>query len=96
MLTTEYIADAARRLGAQAGHPGKVILFGSYARGEADDASDLDLMVDPLAGYGRIHGVGGHISPQGQLRHWGYAMAEPLGALVLKQMALDFGQGQDR
>ena len=53
-------------------------------------------MVDPLAGYGRIHGVGGHISPHGQLRHWGYPMAEPLGALVLKQMALDFGQGQDR
>jgi len=45
MLTTEYIADAARRLGTQAGHPAKVILFGSYARGEADDASDLDLMV---------------------------------------------------
>jgi predicted nucleotidyltransferase len=45
MLSPEHIADAARRLVAQAGHPAKVILFGSYARGEADDASDLDLMV---------------------------------------------------
>lgn len=45
MLSPEYIAETARRLVAQAGHPVKVILFGSYARGEADDASDLDLMI---------------------------------------------------
>lgn len=45
MLSAEHIADAARRLVAQADHPAKVILFGSYARGDADDASDLDLMV---------------------------------------------------
>lgn len=45
MLSPEHIAEAARRLVAQAGSPAKVILFGSYARGDADDASDLDLMV---------------------------------------------------
>ena len=45
MLSPENIAEAARRLIAEAGKPVKVILFGSYARGEADDASDLDLMV---------------------------------------------------
>ena len=50
-------------------------------------------MVEPLAGYGRIHGAGLHISPQGQLRHWGYPITQPLPPLVLKQMALDFGQG---
>lgn len=33
MLSPEHIAEAARRLVAQAGHPAKVILFGSYARG---------------------------------------------------------------
>ncbi|MBK7001249.1 MAG: nucleotidyltransferase domain-containing protein [Rhodoferax sp.] len=45
MLSPEHIADAARRLVAQAGNPAKVILFGSYARGDADDASDLDMMI---------------------------------------------------
>lgn len=45
MLSPEHISDAARRLIARAAHPAKVILFGSYARGEADEASDLDLMV---------------------------------------------------
>jgi len=45
MLSPQFIAEAAQRLVARAGHPAKVILFGSYARGEADNASDLDLMV---------------------------------------------------
>lgn len=43
MLSPERIAEAARRLVAEAGKPAGVILFGSYARGEADDASDPDL-----------------------------------------------------
>lgn len=45
MLSLQYIVEAARRLADQASQPVKIILFGSYARGEADDASDLDLMV---------------------------------------------------
>lgn len=45
MLSHQQIAETARRLAAQAAHPAKVILFGSYARGDADEASDLDLMV---------------------------------------------------
>jgi hypothetical protein len=53
-------------------------------------------MVDPLAGNGRTYGAGLHISPPGQLRHWGYPISQPLPPLMFKQTALDFGQGQDR
>ncbi len=45
MLTPAHIEEAAQRLVAHAHRPVKVILFGSYARGEADEGSDLDLMV---------------------------------------------------
>lgn len=45
MLTEEAIQDAVRRVVAAAHSPVKVIVFGSYARGDATDASDLDLMV---------------------------------------------------
>ncbi len=44
MLTDAQIQDAAARLAA-ALHPKKIILFGSYARGDATEESDLDLMV---------------------------------------------------
>jgi predicted nucleotidyltransferase len=45
MLTMETLQSAARRLAACAARPARVILFGSYARGDADAASDVDLMV---------------------------------------------------
>lgn len=45
MLNEQMIQEAARRLARAAGRPAQVILFGSYARGSADDASDLDLLV---------------------------------------------------
>lgn len=67
MLSPEIIEEAARRLVAEAGKPAKVILFGSYARGEADDASDLDLMVveydlqDKAAEYLRLKGAIGRV-----------------------------------
>lgn len=38
------IEDATRRL-VEAAHPDKIILFGSYARGDFDESSDLDLLV---------------------------------------------------
>jgi predicted nucleotidyltransferase len=66
MLNSEHIAEATRRLVARAGHPAKIILFGSYARGEADDASDLDLMIveheltDRAAEYLRLREAIGH------------------------------------
>ena len=45
MLNTQQLATAVERLVANASRPAKVIIFGSYGRGDADDQSDLDLMV---------------------------------------------------
>lgn len=45
MLDETAIQDAARRLATAARRPARVILFGSYAKGSADEASDLDLLV---------------------------------------------------
>lgn len=41
----EAIVAEAVRLLVDAAHPLKVILFGSAARGQADEGSDLDLLV---------------------------------------------------
>ena len=60
MIDEATIEEAARRLSAAA--PGaRIVLFGSHARGEADDGSDLDLLViepvvrDPAAESVRLH-----------------------------------------
>lgn len=45
MLDENAIRDTAMRLAQAASQPARVILFGSYARGNADEASDLDLLV---------------------------------------------------
>jgi predicted nucleotidyltransferase len=44
MISQQTIDEAVQRL-VQAAHPTKVILFGSYVRGEAGDDSDLDFLV---------------------------------------------------
>jgi predicted nucleotidyltransferase len=43
-ITDELIAEAARRLAAAA-PDAEIILFGSHARGDADEHSDLDFLV---------------------------------------------------
>jgi uncharacterized protein len=44
MLSEKTFRQVVRRI-RQVAQPSKIILFGSYARGEATDHSDLDLMV---------------------------------------------------
>ena len=61
MLAQHTIIDAARRAAQAASSPARVILFGSYARGDADPGSDLDLLVierivnDKTAEYLKLH-----------------------------------------
>ncbi|TCO81327.1 nucleotidyltransferase-like protein [Plasticicumulans lactativorans] len=45
MLDSAQLARAAERLASAASRPATVIVFGSYARGDASEASDLDLVV---------------------------------------------------
>lgn len=67
MLTLEQITQAARRVAVEASQPAKIILLGSYARGDADSASDLDLLVvehelpDKAAEYLRLKGAIGRL-----------------------------------
>ena len=50
-ISETLIREAAQRLGAAARQPARVILFGSYARGEADPESDLDFLVVQQDGF---------------------------------------------
>lgn len=60
MLSEQAIRDTATRMAAIAHAPSKIIMFGSYARGDANEASDLDLMVierelpDPAEEWSRL------------------------------------------
>lgn len=44
MIETSQIEAAVRTL-AETAHPDRILLFGSYARGDADDDSDLEFLV---------------------------------------------------
>jgi len=45
VLTEDTIAEAARTLAGAAGSQARVVLFGSWARGDAGPDSDLDFLV---------------------------------------------------
>lgn len=67
MLASQIILAAARRAAAAASSPAQVFLFGSYARGDANSGSDLDLLVverevaDKAAEYLKVHRAVGEI-----------------------------------
>lgn len=67
MLKIGAIDSAVQRLVRAAHSPLKVILFGSYAKGTADEQSDLDLLVveaeipDMAEEYGRLRGAIGAV-----------------------------------
>ena len=67
MLHPDQLASAAQRVAAAASQPATVIVFGSYARGDADEGSDLDLvvvqpeLVDKAAEYLRLKEAVGRI-----------------------------------
>lgn len=67
MLANQSILDAAHRVAAAASCPLRIIVFGSYARGDADEGSDLDLLVierevpDKAAEYLKFHRAVGSI-----------------------------------
>lgn len=67
MLSPQAIQSAVDRLIGAAHSPLKVILFGSYARGDAKEASDLDLLVveaevpNIAEEYGRLRGAIGSL-----------------------------------
>ncbi len=50
-LSETLIREAAERLGRAARNPARVILFGSYARGEPDAESDVDFLVVQQDGF---------------------------------------------
>lgn len=68
MIDMKIIQAAANRLAAAASSPARIILFGSYGRGTADERSDLDLMVierdipDRAAEYMRLREALGRVA----------------------------------
>jgi uncharacterized protein len=61
MLAQHAIVEAAGRAAKAASSPASVMLFGSYARGDAHEGSDLDFLVieqtvdDKAAEYLKLH-----------------------------------------
>ena len=82
MIEQTTIAEAARRLLASAPQGSEVILFGSYARGDALNDSDLDfLVVEPALVSRRDEMV--------RLREALRPMRIPVEVLVVSRAAFD-------
>lgn len=57
MLDARVIREAVRRVVAAASTPRRVFLFNSYARGDATDRSDVDLLVVERKQFGQIPAI---------------------------------------
>lgn len=72
MLTHSHVQEIATRIAAAAHSPAKVILFGSYGRGDATEHADLDLLVvehevlDHTEEYLRLRKAVGRVSAGGE------------------------------
>ena len=74
MLHPDQLTAAAHRLAAAASRPATVIVLGSYARGDATEESDLDLVVvqpevsDRAGEYLRLKAAVGRMGVPGRSR----------------------------
>lgn len=68
MLNLATIQETAQRVATASHAASRVIVFGSYGRGDADEGSDLDLLVierelpDPAGEYRRLHKAVDHLN----------------------------------
>jgi uncharacterized protein len=79
VLTDELIAEAGRILADAARAPARVILFGSWARGDARPDSDLDFLVIEQ------DGGDGHLDEMTRLRDCLPPLGVPVDVVVMSE-----------
>lgn len=78
LLTEKQIREAGQILAANAGSPVRVVLFGSYARGDGGPDSDLDFLVIERE-------VASRIREAGRLRRALPFLGVPIDVLVVSE-----------
>jgi predicted nucleotidyltransferase len=82
VVSEQVIADAGRRLAEAARSPARVVLFGSWARGDARPGSDLDFLVIERE-------VGSKVDEMVRLRDALPPLGVPVDVLVVSQQHVD-------
>ncbi len=82
MVNEDVIAEAGRTLARAARSPARVILFGSWARGDARPDSDLDFLVIE-------HELGSKLEEMVRLRDALPPLGVPVDVLVVSQEQAD-------